>query len=163
MNNKYKFLLAGHIVVFALNVLMLIFCASHFIVGNENKTGIQLISAPNNDLIATTLSISIVLFIASISVLAIISFCLLLSDFEIIEAKATLNMLKRLQMVFAFLIIILAFIILICLRLKTDELNRGQSTQNQLGIGSVINFVFSIVVLAESFALNFVDYIKFKN
>ena len=161
MDKKYKFLLANHIVCTLLCFLMIIFCASNFITGNDNITGFNLIIAPNGDLIASAISISIVLMLAILIILAVVSLCLIFADFEIIEEPKTLDMLVKLQLVLSFILLILTFMILICLKLKATELNRGQSTQNILGIGGVINFVFSIVVLIQSFALNYVDKINF--
>ena len=162
MDKKYMFMLANHIVGTALSLLMLIFCASNFITGNENLTGINLIIAPNGDPIASTISIAIVFMITVLAVMGIVSFCLLLADFDIIENQKTLDMLVKFQLILALVLVVLTFVTLICLKLKTTELNRGESTQNTLGIGGVINFVFSLVLLAQSFALRYIDKINFE-
>lgn len=162
MDKKYMFMLANHIVGTALSLLMLIFCASNFITGNENLTGINLIIAPNGDPIASTISIAIVFMITVLAVMGIVSFCLLLADFDIIENRKTLDMLVKFQLILALVLVVLTFVTLICLKLKTTELNRGESSQNTLGIGGVINFVFSLVLLAQSFALRYIDKINFE-
>lgn len=162
MDKKYMFMLANHIVGTALSLLMLIFCASNFITGNENLTGINLIIAPNGDPIASTISIAIVFMITVLAVMGIVSFCLLLADFDIIENRKTLDMLVKFQLILALVLVVLTFVTLICLKLKTTELNRGESSQNTLGIGGVINFVFSLVFLAQSFALRYIDKINFE-
>lgn len=161
MDKKYKFMFASHIVDTALSLLMLIFCASNFITGSENVSGINLIIAPNGDLVASTISIAIVFMITTLAILGIVSFCLLLADFEIIQDSKTLDMLVKFQLMLSLFLVVLNFIILICLKLKTTQLNRGQSSQNALGIGGVINFVFSLILLTLSFALKFVDKINF--
>lgn len=161
MDKKYKFLLSNHIVSTSLCLLMIIFCASNFITGSENYSGISLIIPPNGDPIASTISIAIVFSITALVVLFILSVCLLFADFDLIEDSSTLDMLVKLQLALSLLLVILQFIVLICLMLKTNQLNRGDEGGNMLGIGGVINFVFSLVLLCQSFALRFVDRINF--
>ena len=161
MDKKHKFLLSNHIVLCFLSVVMILFFCSGFIVGNENITGFQLLTFPNGDLVATTLSVAVVFFLVGLTINLIISFCLFLSDFEIIEEPKTLDMLEKLLVIMTTIILNLSFVILICLKLKTSQLNRGESSLNQLGIGGVINFVFSIVIFLQSIALKFADKINF--
>lgn len=161
MDKKFKFLLANHIVCLSLSILMIIFCASNFITGSESMSGISFITPPNGDLIASTISISMVLLITILVVLVVIAFCLLISDFDVIEDNKILNMLVALQVILSAILVVLSFVILICIKLKTSQLNRGQLGQNMIGIGSVIIFVFSLVVLVLSLALKFVDEINF--
>lgn len=163
MDKKYKFLLSNHIVSTSLCLLMIIFCSTNFITGSENYSAFSLIIAPNGDPIASTISIAIVFLITILVVLVILSICLLFADFNLIEEPKTLDMLVKLHFILSLVLAILQFVVLICLMLKTSQLNRGQSGENMLGVGIVINFVFSLVLLCLSFALRFVDRINFDN
>lgn len=160
---RYKFLLAGHIVGFSIGVMMIIFTSSNFIVGSENITGNDLIAFPAGDPIATTLSFSIIFMLVGLVVEVVVGFCLLLSDFELIEDEGILEMLVSLQVYISIFLIVVTFVILVCLRFMVNGLNRGQEASNMLGIGGVINFVFAIVLFFLSLAVKYSDKINFDN
>lgn len=160
MDKKFKFVFANHVIALALGVLMLTFCASNYITGGENISGMSLIACPNGDLIASTLSFGIVFMITALFILVIVCASLILSDFEIIEDKKIIDMLVKLLLCLSIFLLIISFMILICLKLKTSQLNRGTG-QNVLGVGGVINFVFSLILLSQSIALKYVDKIDF--